>query len=175
MNGSVVFRVKQDANNIPVLTLLKRVCNNMYPFCCDYCKTHTLSGEYDMCDKRNLYCESCSEKSGHVQTFENVFSNHFALASTSIAISVGRGEKFSKSLWFVFGKFCTMPLYNVKVTFKYGVMQHAKHAYLLTRKSAKQSIDVACMCLMRLGFYKDARQLVIKLLWPLEIVAWCDK
>jgi hypothetical protein len=84
-----------------------------------------------------------------------------------------RRRPFSKEFLFWFGRKWSKFL----IRDKYSAKLHDPviNIYRNVANTAKQSMDMLCLCLMRLGLYKDLRQFIVQMIWPNEIICWLEE
>lgn len=168
MNGQINFSVRPNAKGF----FMTRQFNDCIIRMCIRCLLHDNKGVYDMCFGPSgfLYMK-CFEQNGIIVRFENVFENYFSHANVTIGISFARLEELPNQMWFYYGKAC-------KTRLKDPLDECQKKAvaiYTSTCCTGKKSIDMLCLCLLRLLIYKDLRQFIVKMIWPNEIICWLEE
>jgi len=164
------FRICSDAHIVfcmPIKLMLEcSTCNKTTKRVC----VQTWSSR----DQLPITCSECIEDQiGPIVSFdvtlqkENLYdsillcSMHFPHKPFSIRWALAIGKQLIRftsvnQLFFERSKFAKMCV---------DLLVHAE-------KQTKMSLDMFCLCLIRLGIYKDLRQLLVKMIWPNEIICW---
>lgn len=141
---------------------------------CSICSACCLFGEVDILDDIWFECQECiNKRCSGVLSIEYVLENHFERAESLFETVCRRSNRMPDNLWYWFGKrwyekYKTLIFPRPSLLQRKGITFHVH-----VNNRALKSINMLCLCLMRLKIYKDLRQFIVKLIWhPREIISW---
>jgi len=181
MNGRFVFRTLKI--NVTVLVLHKQLFlpwnSRIMPYLCFNCRCDFWQGEAYVSTLHNatfgtFICYNCipslfGDILNERETIQNCIS-----AMILVRLAVKNGHDMPNSISFCIGeKWKSTP--NKEKIENCEFDWHSYSFYIHIERKAKKSLKTFCLCLLRLGLYKDLRQYVVKMIWPNEIISWLEE
>jgi hypothetical protein len=170
MAGLIVFRKSLAYENI----LLRRQVISYTSEICTICSAGCSIGEVDVIYESWFECQECTNRrcSG-VLGFQFVVEKHFDATEHLVDIAVRKGYLVPDELWYWFGSRWWDKFNKSMAWLQPAFVRKGFNFYLVVRTKALQSINMLCLCLMRLAIYKDLRQFIVQLIWhPRTIISW---
>ena len=170
--GPLVFRERKPG----VLFLRRQLIYNpttwRKPLFCRFCQASLCSGEIDVTFGSDFYCSDCTTRFYsqplHVKC---LVKSAWEAVWTLVGAAVCYQNDLSKEIFFYVGQELAQIHKGKPKMSSYLLPQQCIDFYASVKKNAKQSIDMLGLCLMRLKFYKDLRQLICKMC---DIVDWLE-
>lgn len=165
----IVSYFRSSINNRLCLHQSVRLLSNKWK--CTKCFGQFKVGDLDITDRKYSFtCSNCVPKFFHSILDTAFVLKHYTTEALALYEQVVLQRKhISMNMHFLFGQHWRN---------NNDFMWHKNRAVFVFQRIcylAKLAMDRLSLCLMRLGLYKDLRQLIVKLIWPNEIICWSQE